>query len=228
MKKQKKLKSNLKSFISFIIIFSIIISFSGCSNKLLQVSSVKDILSSSSVPTSSSQAGTTASAALPSSTSESPISTSTESAETSTSEGSFDNPDSGETKDTKDINDLSTQRYYFQLGIKSFEETKYVEAQYYLEKIKSTYFIMADYISFYTAKSMLLQKKYDLAAESYISFINNYPKSIFLEKANIELADLYYLKEDFTKALEQYKLFFGRFTSSELIPYALFQEAVCS
>jgi len=227
MKKQKKLKSNLKSFISFIIIFSIIISFSGCSNKLLQVSSVKDILSSSSVPTSSSQAGTTASAAPPSSTSESPISPSTESAETSTSEGSFDNPDSGETKDTKDINDLSTQRYYFQLGIKSFEETKYVEAQYYLEKIKSTYFIMADYISFYTAKSMLLQKKYDLAAESYISFINNYPQSIFLEKANIELADLYYLKEDFTKALEQYKLFFGRFTSSELIPYALFQEAVC-
>ncbi|MHB1376510.1 MAG: tetratricopeptide repeat protein [Candidatus Humimicrobiaceae bacterium] len=234
MKKQKKLKLNLKAFIPFIIFFSIIIPFSGCSNKLSQVSSAKDISSSSSVLTSSSQAGTTTSAALPSSTtinsssSESTISTSTEPEQTSTSEKNSNNPDSGEIKDTGDINDLSTQRYYFQLGITSFEENKYVEAQYYLEKIKSVYFIVADYISFYDAKSMLMQKKYDLAAAGYKNLIDNYPQSIFQEKAHIELADSFYLKEDFTKAIEQYKLFLGKFTSSELIPYALFQVGICS
>ncbi|MHB1276502.1 MAG: tetratricopeptide repeat protein, partial [Candidatus Humimicrobiaceae bacterium] len=105
---------------------------------------------------------------------------------------------------------------------------KYVEAQYYLEKIKSAYFIMADYINFYIAKSMLMQKKYDLAAEGYKNLIDNYPQSIFQEKAQIELADSYYLKEDFVKATERYKLFYNKFSSSELIPYALFQEGVCS
>ena len=103
-----------------------------------------------------------------------------------------------------------------------------MEAQYYLEKIKSVYLIVSDYISFYTAKSMLMQKKYDLAAQNYINLISSYPQSIFLEKASIELADSYYLKEDFTKALEQYKLFYGKFTKSEIIPYALFQEAACN
>jgi len=135
---------------------------------------------------------------------------------------------SNEIKDTGDINDLETQRYYFKLGINSFEENKYVEAQYYLEKIKSKYFIMADYINFYISKSMLLQKKYDLAAQSYKNLIEDYPQSIFLEKAQIELADSYYLKEDFMKAHEHYKLFYSKFSSSELISYSLFQEGVCS
>ena len=234
MKKQKKLKANLKTFISFIIIFSIIVPFAGCNNILSGSATSKDILPVSSASTSSSQTSTSTSAALPSSTtinsenSESSISASTESAQTSTSEGDYVNSDSGEIKNTGNINDLSTQRYYFQLGVTSFEEEKYVEAQYYMEKIKSVYFIMADYISFYIAKSMLLQKKYDLAAAGYENFISSYSQSIFLEKAQLELADSYYLKEDFAKAREQYKLFYGKFTTSELIPYALFQEGVCS
>jgi soluble lytic murein transglycosylase len=234
MKKQKKLKSNLKAFISLIIIFSIVIPFSSCSNKLSGDSSSKDIPPVSSTSTSTSQASTSTSAALSSSTtintssSESPVSESTESVQTSTSEEVNNNSNSDELKDTGDISDLSTQRHYFHLGVASFEEKKYIEAQYYLEKIKSVYFIMADYTSFYIAKSMLLQNKYDLAAEGYKNLINNYPQSIFQEKAQIELADSYYLKGDFVKAIEQYKLFYGKFSSSELIPYALFQEGVCS
>jgi soluble lytic murein transglycosylase len=234
MKNQKKLRSNLKAFMAFIVIFSIIIPFMGCSKILSGSTSVKNLPASSIAASSSSQADTSVSAieststTVSSSSSESSTSTSTESTETSTSEVSFDNSDPGEIKDTKDINDLSTQRYYFQLGITSFEENKYVEAQYYLEKIKSTYFIMSDYISFYTAKSMLMQKKYDLAAAGYKNLIDNYPQSIFQEKAQIELADSYYLKEDFTKALENYKLFYSKFTNSELIPYALFQEGICN
>ncbi|MCE5328816.1 hypothetical protein LLG07_00545, partial [bacterium] len=86
-----------------------------------------------------------------SSGSESTVSTSETSQTTTTSE-SLDDKSGSEIKDTDNVNDLETQRYYFQLGIKSFEEAKYVEAQYYLEKIKSGYIILADYIKFYTAK----------------------------------------------------------------------------
>ena len=226
------MKSNLKAFISFLIIFSIIISFTGCSGKLSGDSASEDITPMSPASTSSSQTSTseteppTTSTSISSDSSISSSSTSTE-PEQASDEINTDS-DSGEIKDTGDINDLSTQRYYFQLGINSFEEKKYVEAQYYLEKIKSKYFIMADYINFYISKSMLMQKKYDLAAQSYKDLIENYPQSIFMEKAQIELADSYYLKEDFMKALEHYKLFYSKFSSSELISYSLFQEGVCS
>lgn len=137
-----------------------------------------------------------------------------------------DNSDS-EIKDTGNLNDLSTQRYYFDLGIKSFENKNYVEAQYYLEKIKNYYLILNDYIKFYIAKSMLMQKKYDLAIENYKNLINEYPQSIFQEKANIELADAYYLSDNFTQAEEYYKLFNSKFPSSDLIPYSIFQMGVC-
>ncbi|MDD5658737.1 MAG: tetratricopeptide repeat protein, partial [Actinomycetota bacterium] len=131
------------------------------------------------------------------------------------------------TENTGNTNDLETQRYYFELGIKSFEEAKYVEAQYYLEKIKSDYIILADYIKFYIAKSMLLQKKYDMAVENYRNLIDNFPQSIFQEKATIELGDAYYLKKDFVKAAGQYKIFQTKFPDSGLIPYSLFQSGVC-
>lgn len=146
---------------------------------------------------------------------------------TESSDATQNNDSNDEIKDTGNLNDLATQRYYFELGVKSFEEKKYVEAQYYLEKIKNNYLILADYIRFYMAKSMLMQKKYELAAETYKSLINEYPQSIFQEKSGIELADTYYLNEDFNQAEEYYKLFNSKFPSSDFIPYSLFQLGVC-
>jgi len=226
------MKSNIKTLGSFLIIILIIVSLAGCSNNLFEGSSSKSNPPASSTSTKSSQTSSSAYAAASSGTSinsdrsESSYTTTEGPSTTSTSEDNSSGSD--EIKDTGDTNDLSTQRYYFQLGITSFEENKYVEAQYYLEKIKSKYFIMADYINFYISKSMLMQKKYDLAAEGYKNLIENYPQSIFTQKAQIELADSYYLKEDFVKAREQYKLFSTKFSSSELISYALFQEGVCN
>jgi len=234
MKKQNKIQINLKEIISLIVILFMIIASTGCGSLISGISASKDTSSASSTPVNSDEETTTTTEVPPDTTaviaetSESSTTADTEPETTSTAVEVNDNPNSEEIKDTGNINDISTQRYYFQLGITSFEEKKYVEAQYYLEKIKSVYLIMADYISFYTAKSMLMQKKYDLAAESYKNLINNYPQSIFGERALIELADSYFLQEDFVNAEAQYKLFCGKFTSSELTSYALFQEGVCS
>ncbi|MHB1347750.1 MAG: transglycosylase SLT domain-containing protein [Candidatus Humimicrobiaceae bacterium] len=226
------MKSKFKIFISFLVIVSVVVSFTGCLGMLSGSSSPQDISSasssdSSSVQTSTSEAITSTSLSLISDNNET-TSTSRETEQTSTTAAADNDSNSEEIKDTGDMNDLPTQRYYFQLGINNFEEGKYVEAQYYLDKVRSKYFIMADYISFYISKSMLMQKKYDLAAEGYKSLIESYPQSIFREKAQIELADSYYLAEDFVKAIEHYKLFYSKFSSSELVSYALFQEGVAS
>ena len=234
MKKQKKIQINLKEIISLIVILFMIMASTGCGSLISGISASKNTSPVSSAPVNSDEESSTTTEVPPDTTtviaetSESSTTADTEPETTSAAVEVNDNPNSEEIKDTGNINDISTQRYYFQLGITSFEEKKYVEAQYYLEKIKSVYLIMADYISFYTAKSMLLQKKYDLAAEGYKNLINTYPQSIFGERALIELADSYYLLEDFINAEAQYKLFCGKFTSSELISYALFQEGVCS
>jgi len=133
----------------------------------------------------------------------------------------------GEIKNTGNINDISTQRYYFQLGVKSFEDKQYVQAQYYLEKIKDNYLILADHVQYYIAKSMLLQEKYDLALQNYQYLINNFKDSIFREKAFIEIADTSYLKGDFIKAEESYNNFINNFPQSGFLSYGLFQLGVC-
>lgn len=231
MEKKNNFEQVSKIFLAVIIIFSFIVSFTGCTGLITGNIAGKGAAdgSENSSTSSSLVATTTSSATSTSSSSSSESSSSTESETTQTTSAgeNQDNSSTTEIKDTGNVSDLATQRYYFQLGVNSFEEAKYVEAQYYLEKIKSGYLILADYIKFYIAKSMLMQKKYDLAAENYQNLINDFPQSIFQEKASIELADSFYLKEDFGKAQEQYKLFHGKFSSSDLIPYALFQAGVC-
>lgn len=77
------------------------------------------------------------------------------------------------------------------------------------------------------AKSLLLQKKFDLAEEYYLKLTQDFPGSIWEEKANLEYADLFYLKEDFSKAEEAYHKFSQKFQKSEYIPYCLYQLAIC-
>ncbi len=134
---------------------------------------------------------------------------------------------SDEPSDSGDINDLKTQRHYFILGVDAFENKEYVKAQYYLEKIKYKYTVLEDHIRYYLAKSMLLQKKYDLSISNYQYLIDNYKNSIFREKSFIELSDSYYLDENFTIAQEKYAYFIKEYPDSYLIPYALFQQGVC-
>jgi len=129
--------------------------------------------------------------------------------------------------DSGDINDIETQRHYFILGVEAFEAKEYVKAQYYLDKIKSRYLVLEDHIRYYLAKSMLLQEKYDLSALNYQFLIDNYKDSIFREKSFIELADSYYLNENFTVAEEKYDAYIKEFPDSALIAYGLFQQGVC-
>jgi soluble lytic murein transglycosylase len=134
---------------------------------------------------------------------------------------------SNEPEDSGDINDIETQRHYFILGVEAFEAKEYIKAQYYLEKIKSKYLILEDHIRYYIAKSMLLQEKYDLSVLNYQFIINNYKDSIFREKSLIELADSYYLDEDFVAAEEEYIAYIKEYPDSSLTPYGFFQQGVC-
>lgn len=125
------------------------------------------------------------------------------------------------------INDIETQRYYFILGVEAFEEKEYTKAQYYLDKIKSIYLVLEDHIRYYLAKSMLLQEKYDLSALNYQFVIDNYKDSIFREKSYIELADSYYMNENFAVAEKKYEAYIKEYPQSPLTPYGLFQQGVC-
>jgi soluble lytic murein transglycosylase len=125
------------------------------------------------------------------------------------------------------IKDLRTQRNYFIYGVESFEEKKYLIAEYYLNQVKDTYKILTDHILYYLAKSLLMQEKYTLAEENYLKLKINYPDSIFSEKANLEYADLFFLLEDYITAETQYEKFIKNFSQSELLPYSLYQLAVC-
>jgi len=158
-----------------------------------------------------------------------------------TSEGSDNSGNSNETGANQENNvtgstnagnstnaaDITKQRELFSEGIKKFEEGDYLAAEYYFNKIKDTYMVLSDHINYYLAKSLLMQEKYDLSAEDYSKIKNLYPDSIFLEKANLEYADLFYIQQEYPEAEINYESFVKNFPESALIPYGLFQLATC-
>ncbi len=124
-------------------------------------------------------------------------------------------------------NSLAVKRTYFKKGIEAFENKEYILAEYCFSKIKSTYNILQDHVLYYLAKSQLMQKKYDSSEKNYIELKNNYPQSVFIQKAYLEHADLYFLTSDYANAEINYQIFLNKFTSSELTPYARYQLALC-
>jgi soluble lytic murein transglycosylase len=125
------------------------------------------------------------------------------------------------------ITDLARQRDYFKRGVEAFEKQDYVMAEYYLNQIKDTYAILADHIFYYYAKSLLMEEKYEKAREYYLKLKSYYPDSIFSEKATLEYADLFFMTADYTEAESAYEKFINDFPNSDLLPYSLFQLAVC-
>lgn len=144
-------------------------------------------------------------------------------------EGSSSGTDSTDTGTSASAaaNDITGQRKLFSEGIQKFEDSDYLAAEYYFNKIKETYKMLADHINYYLAKSLLMQGKYDLSAKNYSRIKNIYPDSIFYEKANLEYADLLYLQQKYSEAETNYESFVKNFPKSELLPYALFQLAIC-
>lgn len=150
---------------------------------------------------------------------------------TSSTETSSTNTSETTTADTanpeNNSSDLSSERKLFTEGVAKFEDGSYIEAEYYFNKIKYSYKVLGDHVLYYLAKSLLMQKKFDLAKEYYQDLKSNYPDSIFNEKAALEYADLFYMQQDYAAAETQYKNFLVKFAGSELVPYGLFQLGVC-
>jgi soluble lytic murein transglycosylase len=125
------------------------------------------------------------------------------------------------------ITDPAKQRDYFKRGVEAFEKQDYVMAEYYLNQVKDTYGILADHIFYYYAKSLLMEKKYEKSREYYLKLKSFYPDSIFNEKATLEYADLFFMTADYVSAESAYEKFIKDFSNSGLLPYSLFQLAVC-
>ncbi len=123
--------------------------------------------------------------------------------------------------------DLEEMRYNFAEAMQYFDEEAYIIAEYYLHKVEESYLILQDHIYYYLAKSLLMQKKYDLAEDYYNKVLENFPDSIWLEIAALETADLYYLREDYTGAEEKYNTFMNLYPGSGYLPYCHYQLAVC-
>ena len=123
--------------------------------------------------------------------------------------------------------DLEEMRYNFSEAMKHFDEEAYIIAEYYLHKVEDSYLILQDHIYYYLAKSLLMQKKYDLAQDYYNKVLQNFPDSIWLEITALETADLYYLREDYTGAEEKYNAFMNLYPGSGYLPYCRYQLAVC-
>lgn len=135
---------------------------------------------------------------------------------------------SGSKKDAQfGITEPEEQRYYFKKGVEAFEKQDYVIAEYYLNQVKDTYSILTDHIFYYFAKSLLMEKKYEKAREYYLKLKSYYPDSIFNEKASLEYADLFFMTANYISAEPAYEKFIKDFPDSDLIPYSLFQLAVC-
>ena len=123
--------------------------------------------------------------------------------------------------------DIDMQRENFKKGVSYFEEKNYIIAEYYFNKIKDSYNILSDHILYYLAKSLLMQEKYEHSQQVYEKLITTYPDSIFIEKANIEYADLFFIQDDYEKAQAGYEKFNKSFDDSDLITYSIFQLAIC-
>ncbi len=129
--------------------------------------------------------------------------------------------------DIAENTNIEEMRSYFTEAINFFEDESYFIAEYYLNKIKDSYIILQDHVFYYMAKSLLMQEKYSRAEEYYLKLINNYPNSIWAEKASIEYADIFYIKEIYITAENKYENFLTNFPDSSYLPYCLFQLASC-
>jgi len=145
----------------------------------------------------------------------------------STEDNASDSEEQAPQYDTTEIDDIGEMRYYFTEAMKFYEEGSYFLAEYYLNKIDDSYTILRDHILYYMAKSILMQEKYSKAEEYYLKLINEYPESIWAEKASLEYADIFYIKENYTTAEKKYENFRTNFPDSPYMPYCIFQLAVC-
>lgn len=140
-------------------------------------------------------------------------------------ENDADNQNTGTDPIGLDNASIDKLRVYYKEAIKYYDKESYLIAEYYFNKIKYSYLLLQDHIFYYLAKCLMFQEKYEQSEEYYLKLIENYPDSVWTEKANLEYADLFYLKNDYAAAEIEYQYFLSTFPDSEYIPYCLFQLA---
>jgi len=138
-----------------------------------------------------------------------------------------DAEDNGSADDVQVGFTLEELRFNFTEAMKHFGDESFIIAEYYLNRIEDKYLVLQDHILYYKAKSLLMQGKYEQSGQYYNKVINNFPDSIWTEKASLEIADLYYIQEDYISAEEKYSGFLLSYPESEYLPYAEYQKAVC-
>ncbi|MFA5014984.1 MAG: tetratricopeptide repeat protein [Actinomycetota bacterium] len=138
-----------------------------------------------------------------------------------------DKQKTGTTGTDTDAMDITELRLFFTQAMDYFDKGSYLIAEFYLNKIKDDYKLLQDHIYYYMAKILLSQEKYYQAEEYYLKIIKNYPDSIWAETANLEYADVFYIKEDYITAESEYTNFLTGFPDSSYVPYSLYQLAAC-
>ncbi len=119
------------------------------------------------------------------------------------------------------------QRIFFKKGLEAFEKKDYILAEYCFNSIKEDYKILQDHALYYLAKSQLMQNKFDQALKNYKKLIDEFSDSIFIQKAYLEYADLFFLKSEYTNAESSYQVFLNTFPTSDYSAYCRYQLAVC-
>jgi soluble lytic murein transglycosylase len=138
-----------------------------------------------------------------------------------------DAEDNGSADENQTGLSLEELRFNFTEAMVHFGDGSFLIAEYYLNRIENNYLVLQDHILYYKAKSLLMQGKYGQSEEHYNKVVDNFPDSIWTEKASLEIADLYYIQEDYISAEEQYSDFLSSYPESEYVPYAKYQKAVC-
>jgi len=122
---------------------------------------------------------------------------------------------------------MDGMHYYFSEAMRHFDDEAYTIAEYYLNRVKDDYLVLQDHVFYYLAKSLLMQEDFDRSRQYYEKVLQNFPDSIWLEKSSLELADLYYIKEDYAGAEEKYYDFINIYPYSDYLPYVLYRLAAC-
>ncbi|MCG9478943.1 MAG: transglycosylase SLT domain-containing protein [Actinomycetia bacterium] len=123
--------------------------------------------------------------------------------------------------------EIETQRDFFLKAVEHFHKQQYIQAQFYLDKIKDQYLVLQDHTYYYLAKSLLMQQKYFLSQKYYSDLMELHPGSIWIEKAALEYADLFFIQQDYPRAETLYQQFLTQHPDSTYSPYGQFQLALC-
>lgn len=125
--------------------------------------------------------------------------------------------------------DLQSENKLRQHGLnnqKAHEALKQALKIYDQIRLRFPNFKDLDYVLFNSALARLQLKEVEKAKALYAQLINQYPNSVLIPDALLELGETYYNQQNFTAALEKFKLL-EKYPKSKAYPYGLYKSAWC-